>query len=235
MRSLEAILHDEIDKLEELSKTDVGLTGTPSGFTDLDDAHRRLPARQPDRAGRAPVDGQERGRHQHRRARRRRGRRAGGAVLARDVRDRAGAPLPRLPGARVERRPAEGPRARREVAQGPPGGGEARPRADLRGRLERHERARAAREVTPPRGPPRPRPGGRGLPAADAPRGPRRVEPRRADRPDQPRPEDPGPRAERARDRGLPALPSRGVAKPARADAVRPSRGGLRSSRTPTS
>ena len=28
MRSLEAILHDEIDKLEELSKTDVGLTGT---------------------------------------------------------------------------------------------------------------------------------------------------------------------------------------------------------------
>jgi replicative DNA helicase len=36
MRSIEAILHDEIDKLEELSKTDVGLTGTPSGFTDLD-------------------------------------------------------------------------------------------------------------------------------------------------------------------------------------------------------
>jgi hypothetical protein len=36
MRSLEAILHDEIDKLEELSKTDVGLTGTPSGFTDID-------------------------------------------------------------------------------------------------------------------------------------------------------------------------------------------------------
>jgi replicative DNA helicase len=36
MRSLESILHDEIDKLEELSKTDVGLTGTPSGFTDLD-------------------------------------------------------------------------------------------------------------------------------------------------------------------------------------------------------
>jgi replicative DNA helicase len=36
MRSLEAILHDEIDKLEELSKTDIGLTGTPSGFADLD-------------------------------------------------------------------------------------------------------------------------------------------------------------------------------------------------------
>jgi replicative DNA helicase len=36
MRSLEELLHREIDKLEELSKHDVGLTGTPSGFTDLD-------------------------------------------------------------------------------------------------------------------------------------------------------------------------------------------------------
>jgi replicative DNA helicase len=36
MRSLEAVLHAEIDKLEELSRTDVGLTGTPSGFADLD-------------------------------------------------------------------------------------------------------------------------------------------------------------------------------------------------------
>ncbi len=36
MRSLEAVLHAEIDKLEELSRTDVGLTGTPSGFPDLD-------------------------------------------------------------------------------------------------------------------------------------------------------------------------------------------------------
>jgi replicative DNA helicase len=36
MRSLEDLLHREIDKLEELSKRDVGLTGTPSGFMDLD-------------------------------------------------------------------------------------------------------------------------------------------------------------------------------------------------------
>jgi replicative DNA helicase len=36
MRSLEELLHTEIDKLEELSKRDVGLTGTPSGFADLD-------------------------------------------------------------------------------------------------------------------------------------------------------------------------------------------------------
>jgi replicative DNA helicase len=36
MKSLEAVLHEEIDKLEELSRGDVGLTGTPSGFADLD-------------------------------------------------------------------------------------------------------------------------------------------------------------------------------------------------------
>ena len=36
MRTLEVVLHEEIDKLEELSRKDVGLTGTPSGFTDLD-------------------------------------------------------------------------------------------------------------------------------------------------------------------------------------------------------
>jgi replicative DNA helicase len=37
MRSIEEVLHEEIDKLEALSRQDVGLTGTPSGFNDLDD------------------------------------------------------------------------------------------------------------------------------------------------------------------------------------------------------
>ena len=37
MRSLETVLHEEVDRLEELSRRDVGLTGTPSGFSDLDD------------------------------------------------------------------------------------------------------------------------------------------------------------------------------------------------------
>jgi replicative DNA helicase len=37
MRTIEAVLHEEIDKLEELSRKDIGLTGTPSGFTDIDD------------------------------------------------------------------------------------------------------------------------------------------------------------------------------------------------------
>jgi replicative DNA helicase len=36
MKSIEAVLHEEIDKLEELSRKDVGLTGAPSGFADLD-------------------------------------------------------------------------------------------------------------------------------------------------------------------------------------------------------
>ena len=37
MRTIETVLHDEIDKLEELSRSDVGLTGTASGFHDIDD------------------------------------------------------------------------------------------------------------------------------------------------------------------------------------------------------
>jgi replicative DNA helicase len=37
MRSIESVLHEEIDKLEELSRGDVGLTGTASGFTDIDE------------------------------------------------------------------------------------------------------------------------------------------------------------------------------------------------------
>jgi replicative DNA helicase len=37
IRSIEDVLHEEIDKLEELSRNDIGLTGTPSGFTDIDD------------------------------------------------------------------------------------------------------------------------------------------------------------------------------------------------------
>src|SRR3954466_1688162 len=36
MRSIEDVLHEEVDKLEALSRQDVSLTGTPSGFSDLD-------------------------------------------------------------------------------------------------------------------------------------------------------------------------------------------------------
>ena len=37
LTTLEDILHEEIDKLQELSEKGVSLTGTPSGFTDLDE------------------------------------------------------------------------------------------------------------------------------------------------------------------------------------------------------
>jgi replicative DNA helicase len=37
LRSIEAVLHDELEKLERVSREGVSLTGTPSGFQDLDD------------------------------------------------------------------------------------------------------------------------------------------------------------------------------------------------------
>ncbi len=37
VRHIEAILHEEVDKLEELSRSGIRHTGTPSGFSDLDD------------------------------------------------------------------------------------------------------------------------------------------------------------------------------------------------------
>jgi replicative DNA helicase len=37
LRSIEAILHDELDKLELVSREGVAMTGTPSGFVDIDE------------------------------------------------------------------------------------------------------------------------------------------------------------------------------------------------------
>ena len=37
LRTIEAVLHDELEKLERVSREGVSLTGTPSGFQDLDD------------------------------------------------------------------------------------------------------------------------------------------------------------------------------------------------------
>jgi replicative DNA helicase len=37
MRALEDILHDEVDRLEQLSREGIDVTGTPSGFNDLDE------------------------------------------------------------------------------------------------------------------------------------------------------------------------------------------------------
>jgi replicative DNA helicase len=37
LRAIEAVLHDELEKLERVSREGVSLTGTPSGFKDIDD------------------------------------------------------------------------------------------------------------------------------------------------------------------------------------------------------
>jgi replicative DNA helicase len=37
LRSIEAVLHDELDKLEMISREGMSMTGTPTGFTDLDE------------------------------------------------------------------------------------------------------------------------------------------------------------------------------------------------------
>ena len=95
MRSIEDVLHEEIDKLEELSRGDIGLTGTPSGFPDLDDLTGGFQPGNLIVLAARPVDGQVYPGHEHRRERRHRPRQVRGAVLARDVGDRAGPPLHR--------------------------------------------------------------------------------------------------------------------------------------------
>ena len=37
LRAIEDVLHDELDKLERISREGIAMTGTPSGFTDLDE------------------------------------------------------------------------------------------------------------------------------------------------------------------------------------------------------
>src|SRR3954462_140763 len=37
LRSIEGVLHDELDKLEAISRHGIAMTGTPSGFTDIDE------------------------------------------------------------------------------------------------------------------------------------------------------------------------------------------------------
>ena len=95
-RSIEEVLHDELDKLHKLSIDGTSVTGTRSGFDDARRPHRRLPARQPDHPRRPPGHGQVVPGHEHRRERRAEVRRAGGPVLAGDVRDRARPALHRL-------------------------------------------------------------------------------------------------------------------------------------------
>ena len=70
-RTIEEVLHEELDKLHRLSPEGTSLTGTPSGFKDLDEITGGFQPGQPDHHRRPPRDGQERARLQHRRERRR--------------------------------------------------------------------------------------------------------------------------------------------------------------------
>ena len=188
--------------------------------------HRRLPARQPDRAGRAARRWASRAlvtniaENAARRARH-----AGGAVLARDVRDRARAALHRLAGqgrratscARAGSRPTAGRRcvkAAEKLAEAPLCIDDSSDIGilELRAKARRLHAQRSELGLIDRR-----------LPPADAARGPRR-QPRRAGRPDQPRAEDPGARARDPGDRGLAALARGRVAPRQAAAALRPAR-----------
>ncbi len=129
-RAIEEVLHEELDKLHRLSLEGTSLTGTPSGFKDLDEitggfqpGNLIIIAARPamgksalvcNIAENASVDSQE--------ARR--------AVLAGDGRGGAGAALRGLAGAHQGRGAAQGPGGRAALAEDPrsqpaPGGGTA--------------------------------------------------------------------------------------------------------------
>ena len=116
-RSIDEILHDEIDKLERLSRDGQPMTGTPSGFRDLDDitggfqqSNLIVLAARPSMGKSALVTNiAENVAVKHGKP--------GGAVLARDVRDRARAALRRQPGEDVGRQAAQGPGARRATGR----------------------------------------------------------------------------------------------------------------------
>ena len=187
--------------------------------------HRRLSAGQPDHHRRAPGDGQERARLQHRRERRRRTQQARRAVLAGDGRGRARPALRRLAGADQGRGAAQGSRRRAALAEDPQGLAGARRGAAVGRRLQRRRHAGDPREGAAPAQPVR----GRAradhhrLPAADAHRQPLR-QPRDGRRRAEPRAEDPRARARRAGDRALAAQPRGRDAPGQETAAVRPAR-----------
>ena len=115
---------------------------------------RRLPARQPDRDRRPPGDGQVEPRLQHRRERRLEGEAAGRLLLARDVGDRARAPLHRLARPDLLRPPPQGT-GDEGVDDGAACLQRARRGAAVDRRLLRPEPARPAGQVPAPRTRPR--------------------------------------------------------------------------------
>ena len=127
-RTIDEILDDELKKMEKLSREGTSLTGTPSGFRDLDEitggfqpGNLIVIAARPSMGKSALVTNiAENAAIDHGAA--------GRAVLARDVRDGARAALRGVAGAHQGRRAAQGPRARRQVAEDPPGRRRSSPR-----------------------------------------------------------------------------------------------------------
>ena len=168
-RSIEEILHEEIDKLEQVSRDGHGGDRHAVRLHGARQHHRRLPARQPDRAGGAPVDGQERAGHEHRRERRRRStarpwpcsrsrcRRPSSRSVSSPPRPRSTATSCARDGSRA----SDWPKILKAT--------ESSPRAPLWiDDSSDIEHPRAAREGAPPPRPRRAGPGDRRLPAADA-------------------------------------------------------------------
>ena len=120
-RAIDEVLHEELDKLHRLSIEGTSLTGTPSGFKDLDEitggfqpGNLIIIAARPAMGKSALVCNiAENAAVEHKPARR--------AVLAGDGRGRARAALRRLPGADQGRGAAQGPRAETALAEDPRG------------------------------------------------------------------------------------------------------------------
>ncbi len=207
IRSIADILHEETDKLHRLSVAKTALTGTPSGFKDLDEktggfqpGNLVILAARPSMGKSALVANV-----------------AENAVLAghavalfslemseSELAQRFVASQARIKGEDLPAR--QGGRA--ALAQDPGGLPAPRRGAPVRRRLLGHRGPGGAGKVAPPAlaGPRRPGPDHHRLPPAHAPRGPGR-EPRRAGGPDQPRAQGPGSRAQRPGHRPLPAQP----------------------------
>ena len=222
LRSIEDVLHEELDKLERLSKEGTSLTGTPSGFTDLDEITGGFQPGNLIVLAARPAMGKIRAGHQHRRERR-------PSTTARRWRcSRSRCPRASWPSASSPRGPRSTASRCARAGSSPSSGRRCWPRrrssrkaplfiddsSDL-GVLELRAKARRLHQRHP-----------LGLLIVDYLQlmragGPAR-RPRRAGRQDQPRAEDPGARAAHPGDRDLPALArGRGAARQA-ADDGRP-------------
>ena len=88
---IETLLKESFERISQLVEMGVEVTGTPTGFRELDSAHLGLPARQPGHPRRAALGGEVRARHVHRREPRRSSTDACRALHAGDVEGRGDA------------------------------------------------------------------------------------------------------------------------------------------------